>query len=424
MRALTRKRDAFAVFLLLEGATALFYGLIFTVNMVYQVTVVKLDPFQLVLMGTTLEAVIFLFEVPTGIVADLYSRRLSILIGLILIGLGFMLEGAFPAFLPVLLAQVLWGLGATFTSGATQAWIADEVGEERAAQAFVRGAQIGSIGGLLGIAGSVVLGSMHIQLPIVAGGAAFVVLAGLLALFMPETGFVPTPRDERSTAHDMVRTFREGTRLVRRRSILLTFLGIAAITGLFSEGFDRLWTPHVIQNLGLPAAGGLTVVVWFGLFRVVSMLIGLAATELVRRQIDVNSNRAVGRALIVFAGGMSASLIAFALAPTFAAGMAAYFIMVTLRHVSGPLEQAWLNRNIESGVRATMFSMAGQVNAIGQIAGGPVIGLVGARVSLRAALTASGLMLAPITLLYGRALRQSMGRERPPVPIKPPEFAA
>ncbi len=424
MRALTRKRDAFAVFLLLEGATALFYGLIFTVNMVYQVTVVKLDPFQLVLMGTTLEAVIFLFEVPTGIVADLYSRRLSILIGLILIGLGFMLEGAFPAFLPVLLAQVLWGLGATFTSGATQAWIADEVGEERAAQAFVRGAQIGSIGGLLGIAGSVVLGSMHIQLPIVAGGAAFVVLAGLLALFMPETGFVPTPRDERSTAHDMVRTFREGARLVRRRSILLTFLGIAAITGLFSEGFDRLWTPHVIQNLGLPAVGGLTVVVWFGLFRVVSMLIGLAATELVRWQIDVNSNRAVGRALIVFAGGMSASLIAFALAPTFAAGMAAYFIMVTLRHVSGPLEQAWLNRNIESGVRATMFSMAGQVNAIGQIAGGPVIGLVGARVSLRAALTASGLMLAPITLLYGRALRQSMGRERPPVPIKPPEFAA
>lgn len=424
MRALTRKRDAFAVFLLLEGATALFYGLIFTVNMVYQVTVVKLDPFQLVLMGTTLEAVIFLFEVPTGIVADLYSRRLSILIGLTLIGLGFMLEGAFPAFLPVLLAQVLWGLGATFTSGATQAWIADEVGEERAAQAFVRGAQIGSIGGLLGIAGSVVLGSMHIQLPIVAGGAAFVVLAGLLALFMPETGFVPTPRDERSTAHDMVRTFREGARLVRRRSILLTFLGIAAITGLFSEGFDRLWTPHVIQNLGLPAVGGLTVVVWFGLFRVVSMLIGLAATELVRRQIDVNSNRAVGRALIVFAGGMSASLIAFALAPTFAAGMAAYFIMVTLRHVSGPLEQAWLNRNIESGVRATMFSMAGQVNAIGQIAGGPVIGLVGARVSLRAALTASGLMLAPITLLYGRALRQSMGRERPPVPIKPPEFAA
>lgn len=424
MRALTRKRDAFAVFLLLEGATALFYGLIFTVNMVYQVTVVKLDPFQLVLMGTTLEAVIFLFEVPTGIVADLYSRRLSILIGLILIGLGFMLEGAFPAFLPVLLAQVLWGLGATFTSGATQAWIADEVGEERAAQAFVRGAQIGSIGGLLGIAGSVVLGSMNIQLPIVAGGAAFVVLAGLLALFMPETGFVPTPRDERSTAHDMVRTFREGARLVRRRSILLTFLGIAAITGLFSEGFDRLWTPHVIQNLGLPAVGGLTVVVWFGLFRVVSMLIGLAATELVRWQIDVNSNRAVGRALIVFAGGMSASLIAFALAPTFAAGMAAYFIMVTLRHVSGPLEQAWLNRNIESGVRATMFSMAGQVNAIGQIAGGPVIGLVGARVSLRAALTASGLMLAPITLLYGRALRQSMGRERPPVPIKPPEFAA
>ena len=95
--------------------------------------------------------------------------------------------------------------------------------------------------------------------------------------------------------------------------------------------------------------------------------------------------------------------------------MAAYFVATTLRHVSGPLEQAWLNRHVDSSVRATMFSMAGQVNAIGQIAGGPGIGLIGSRVSLRAALTASGLLLAPITLLYARALRQS--EERKPVPV-------
>ena len=38
-------------------------------------------PLQLVLVGTTLELACFLFEIPTGIVADLYSRRLSVVIG-------------------------------------------------------------------------------------------------------------------------------------------------------------------------------------------------------------------------------------------------------------------------------------------------------------------------------------------------------
>jgi DHA3 family tetracycline resistance protein-like MFS transporter len=411
----TRKRDAYAVYLLSEGAAALFYSLIFTVSSLYQVLVVGLDPLQLVLVGTTLEVVAFCFEVPTGIVADLFSRRLSILIGFLLTGLAYIVQGLVPTFGAVLLSQVIWGLGITFTSGATQAWISDEVGEARAGQAFVRAAQVGPIGALVGIGLSVALGSVHVRLPIVIGGGLFVALAGTLALIMPETGFKPAPRTERTTLRSMGSTFREGLGLVRTRGILLTFLGIAAITGLFSEGFDRLWTPHVIENLSLPTAGGFQPVVWFGAFNVIGIFLGLGATELVRRRIDVQSDRAVGRALLTFSGVMSAALVAFALAPGFAIGMAAYFVATTLRHVSGPLEQAWLNRHVDSSVRATMFSMAGQVNAIGQIAGGPGIGLIGARVSLRAALTASGLLLAPITLLYARALRQS--EEREPVPV-------
>jgi DHA3 family tetracycline resistance protein-like MFS transporter len=50
-------------------------------------------------------------EVPTGVVADVYSRRLSIVIGVLLTGAGFMIEGLFPYFEAILLAQVVWGLG-------------------------------------------------------------------------------------------------------------------------------------------------------------------------------------------------------------------------------------------------------------------------------------------------------------------------
>jgi len=65
----------------------------------------------MVLVGTTLEITILLFEIPTGIIADLYSRRLSVVIGYGLIGFGILLSGAVPVFAVILAGQVIWGLG-------------------------------------------------------------------------------------------------------------------------------------------------------------------------------------------------------------------------------------------------------------------------------------------------------------------------
>lgn len=64
----------------------------------YHIENVHMNPLQLILVGTALEAVCFTFEIPTGIVADVYSRKLSIIIGLLLIGIGFTIEGSIPDF--------------------------------------------------------------------------------------------------------------------------------------------------------------------------------------------------------------------------------------------------------------------------------------------------------------------------------------
>ena len=66
-----------------------------------------MNPLQLILVGTVLEAVCFTFEIPTGIVADVYSRKLSIIIGLILIGIGFTIEGSMPIFSAVIISPLI-----------------------------------------------------------------------------------------------------------------------------------------------------------------------------------------------------------------------------------------------------------------------------------------------------------------------------
>ena len=77
-----------------------------TATMVFLITELHLNPLELTLVGTALEITVTLCEIPTGVVADTVSRKLSIVIGLVLLGTGFLLY-AVPNYAVVLVAQVV-----------------------------------------------------------------------------------------------------------------------------------------------------------------------------------------------------------------------------------------------------------------------------------------------------------------------------
>src|SRR5512143_1730017 len=180
--------DSTRVYLFIEFAASASFSMMFVVTSLYEATVAGLTPLQLVLVGTTIEASVFPFETPTGVIADPDSRRLSIIIGYGIMGVGFLVEGLFPAFLPILLAQVIWGLGYTFTSGATQAWITDEIGEEPANRLFLRATQIGLFSSLLGMGAASLVGAQNVALPILVGAVVVILIGVTLIFIMPEAG--------------------------------------------------------------------------------------------------------------------------------------------------------------------------------------------------------------------------------------------
>ena len=399
------KRNAYSVYLFSEFTIAVLFSMMFTVDAVYQVETVGLNALQLVLVGTALEISAFLFEVPTGVVADVFSRRLSIIIGMFIMGLGFVVEGSFPFFAPILLAQVLWALGYTFTSGATEAWIADEVGEAQAGQAFLRAGQIAAIGSLIGILPGVLIGLLGANIPIVLGGALLMAWGAVLIVVMPETGFKPTPRENRNTFQSMTHTFKSGLRVVRGKPALINILTIGFILGLYSEGFDRLWTPHVLNDITLPAVGNLEPVVWMGVIRGIGMLIGIGITEVVRRRVDTSRHGPVARAVLMLIGGMVAGLLAFALTGNFVIALIAFWGFSSLRRTLGPLYTAWVNQHAESNVRATVISMASQIDALGQILAGPIVGAIGLALGIPVSLTICAIVLATALPLLIRTIR-------------------
>ncbi|HST18258.1 MAG TPA: MFS transporter [Gaiellaceae bacterium] len=395
-------------------ATTVFYALelllalpTWVVVSIYLVRELQLSPLQLVLMGTAMEAAVFAFEIPTGVVADTYGRRLSLVVGFVGSGLAWLLVGAVSAAWAVIALWVLWGFFYTFTSGAYQAWITDEVGAANVGPVFLRGARLGFVGGFVGLVGLVALGTQSLRAAVILGGAITVAAGLFCAVAMPETGFAPRPRGERAGAwRELHTTARSGFRFVRAQTLVLLLVVSELFAGTASEAFDRLKEAHVLRNVGLPAAPSLDPVVWFGIFSAVSMVFGFFAVSMLLRRIERRGTREVAVALVGLVAAMLVAELVFAFAGVFALAAVALLAVFVTRALADPLYLTWLNQQItDSSVRATVISISGQANAVGQAAGGPLLGGVGNVFGIPAALAGGALLLVPTLAVYGRALR-------------------
>lgn len=388
----------YQVYLLTRFVESLLFISMITVNLVYQATVVGLNPLQLVLVGTLLETTCFLSEIPTGLLADVYSRKLSVVIGVILIGLGFVIEGSFPTFFFIMLSQIIWGIGATFVSGAREAWITDEIGEKKANKGFIQGEQLAQYGAIIGIIISVSLASINIRLPIILGGILYSFWGFCLIFLMKEEHYHPTSKKERPSLRHLMQAFYDSVHLVRKHSVLLTIIAISAFLGMFSEGFDRLWTPYLLQ-FTFPVVWNLKPIVWFGILSLVGMGLTIISTEIVKRYADTDSHRSVASFLLFINIALIVSVVMFGKAVSFTWAIMAYWFIYFLRQTSDPLYYAWLNQNMTANIRATVFSINSQFNALGQIILGPLMGAIAIIFSLHVAMISLSILLIPIILL-------------------------
>jgi len=394
----------------LTGPGLVIYGL-------YVVREAGLSPLELVLVGTALEVAAFVGEVPTGVVADVVSRRFSVVTSAFVSGLGWIIMGWSPTFAFIAAGQVVWGLGWTFRSGAQQAWLSDEIGEAEAARTFIRAAQLLEAGRLASILPITGLALIDLQAPFLVFGALNVVLGFALLLTMTERDYRGVTGDDAGDGRvagrwrALVAPTVEGATLIRRRHTLLALAAAAVLFGAWSESLDRLWPLHVVDEIGLPALGDLGEPGWFALIALGSMVGGIAAAEIARRRVDIESPRALASALAVLTLVLIGAALAFALAGRFWLALGAYWLTGWVRVVMAPVTIAWVNRGLDSRSRATVLSMYSQADAIGQVAGGPGIGLLAQLRGVVTALVTATLLLGATLPLYRLAARPTRDRE-------------
>lgn len=362
-------------YLMITVLTTLAASLIWGVNTLFLLDA-GLDNTQAFAANAFFTLGMVVFEIPTGVVADTRGRRFSFLLGtatLLASTLLYWLMWATHApFWGWAIASVLIGLGFTFFSGATEAWLVDALaatGYTGDLESVFGRAQVAS--GIAMLTGSV-LGGVIAQFSDL--GMPYVVRAALLALtavvawrWMRDLGFTP---DREARPMKAVRSVLAGAVNGGLRNRPVRWLMIAAPftagTGIYV--FYAL-QPYLLLLYGDPNAysiAGLAAALVAG-SQVLGGLLVARVRRLFRRRTD---------ALLI--GGVLgvALLVAIGLASGFWLALVLVAVWSMLGAMVMPLRQSFINGVIPSAQRATVLSFDSLMGSAGGVVVQPALGRV------------------------------------------------
>lgn len=315
-----------------------------------------------------------LFEVPTGVVADGWGRRVSFLLGTVTLAVStyfyYLLWQLSAPFWWWAVVSVLLGLGFTFFSGAVEAWLVDALrfsGYEGGLEAVLgRGVMVSGVAMLVGsVAGGVIAQVTNLGVP-------FLIRVGvLLAMFvvafrlMHDVGFTP----ERS-AHPL-----QATRAVLRAStenglknppVRYVMLAAPFSAGVGIYVFYAL-QPYLLELFGDPRAysvAGLAAALVAG----ADVLGGWLAPRL-RRLVRKRTT------VLILSGGIAALiLVVLGFTRVFWLALVLLTLWAVVDAASVPVRQAYLNDMIPSKQRATVLSFDSLIGSSGGVVVQPLLG--------------------------------------------------
>jgi MFS family permease len=315
-----------------------------------------------------------LFEIPTGVVADRWGRRASFLCGTLTLatttGLYVLLWQLHSAFVWWATVSALLGLGYTFFSGATDAWLVDALTatrfEGQLEGVFARGQVVMGAMTLIGsVAGGYLAQLTNLGVPYVVRTAILIGMFVLALIMMHDLGFTPArgTRPLIEMKKIVNSSVEHGLKVPAIRSIMLA--------GMFSGGvgfyvFYAL-QPHLLNLWGNQKA--------YGIAGLVAALV--AGAQIVGGLLAPRIRRAVKRrtsALLILESLAVAMLALIGLTGNFWVVVVLIMLWGLAAFAGAPIRQAYLNGMIPTQQRATILSFDSLINSAGGIVAQPALG--------------------------------------------------
>ena len=348
-------------------------SLIWGVNTIFLLDA-GLNNFQAFAANAFFTAGMVLFEVPTGVVADSWGRRASYLLGTVTLAVTtalyvwlWFVDGPFWAWA---LSSVLIGLGFTFFSGATEAWLVDALhatGYDGSLDAvFARAQVFGGVGMLIGAGGGGYLAQwLGLPAPYLLRAGVLVVMFGIAAMLMRDLGF--TPDRGRGPAAEVKRIVGQSVDFGLKVRPVRWLMVAALFTGGVGIYVGYALQPHLLDLWGDDEA--------YGIAGLAAALLAAAqiAGGLLTPKIRPRFRRRTDMILTMGLLGAVAVLL-MALIPSFWAVLALIVAWGLVGAAAMPVRQAYLNAMIPSKQRATILSFDSLMSSTGGVVAQPLLG--------------------------------------------------
>lgn len=335
-----------------------------------------------------------LFEVPTGIVADTKGRRLSFLLGsitLIISTLIYLLMWKISGpFWGWALSSILLGLGFTFFSGATDAWLVDALFatqfEGNLESVFAKGQIVIGIGMFCGsVAGGIIAQYSNLAIPYILRTIWLIISFGAAFLFMHDVGFHPEHSKSlfKETKKILFASFEYGLKKPTVRWIMLASI---FTTGVGIYAFYAL-QPYLLILYGNPTA-----------YSVAGLVAAIIAAAQVAGGFMVPYVRewVSKRTSLLFAGALFSAglLMMMGLTHHFWILIALIIVWAMISAITVPVHQTFLNALIPSRQRATVLSFDSLMGSSGGVIIQPLLGKVADVFSYSISYFVSGIIYA------------------------------
>ncbi len=332
-----------------------------------------------------------LFEVPTGALADRLGNRASLLLALVSQALSFTLIAVARSFWAMAAAFLLWGLASAFETGTYSAFLYDslkEAGREGDyGVVYGRTATLQILASALGAVIGGYLGGIQLQVPLWAS-------AGIPLLLCPLVWSFREPQVERAVEPTYALQISESVRYVAQRPLVSVLLFYWAMMGAVVWALRIFYQP-LLDSYGVP-------VPWIGALYLglnLCMALGSQASAAAagRRGVATlyGAPLAVTMAVLGLGGVVSPWAIGF------------IFVIFFMEGLYGPVLNALLNKNIPSGKRATIISLAMLLSCLISTVVNTPLGKIGDVVSLQAAFVVIGVgTLVGMGLIVARLRRE------------------
>ena len=315
-----------------------------------------------------------IFEIPTGVVADVRGRRFSFMLGsatLLVSTLLYLLMWQINApFIGWALSSMLLGLGFTFFSGATEAWLVDALqatGHQGDLESiFGRAQTVGGAAMLVGsVSGGVIAQATNLGVPYVIRAAILGVALVIAYFFMHDLGFTP---QRGASPVEQVRSVVRGSIDGGLRNPPVRWLMLAApFAGGVGIYAFYAFQPYLLQLYGDPTAYGIAglAAAIVAAAQIVGGLLVSRVRHFFRRRTDALILGGVATVVVLAWVGVTTSFVTALVLMT---------VWALLFAIVGPLRQAFVNGAIPSEQRATVLSFDSLMSSAGGVIAQPALG--------------------------------------------------